>query len=172
MGPLATADEIRRHVALKRGAYEMRDEVAERLLTLLGTAGHEPDYASLLRGATFPDPPPIVWHTASTTARRSIKRNGLHPSSPGTSPHWQPRAGTPCANGFLDDQPTAVYASAAPDLYGVWSHWPRWDVWEITLGDLPWCHDEINPGCWAITEPVPADQVNLLYRKASPYASS
>lgn len=164
-GPLATTGAIRRHVALKRSAHELRDEVADRLLTLLGDAGPNPDYASLLRRATFPDPPPIVWHTAPVSARHSIECDGLHPSSPGTSAHWQPRAGTPCANGFLNDQPTAVYVSAAPDLHGLWSHWASWDVWEVTLGDLPWRHDEVNPGCWAITESVPAHRVNLLYRK-------
>jgi hypothetical protein len=168
VGPLATSPDIRRHVGLKRGAHEMRDEVADRLLSLLDDAGPAPDYAALLRAATFPDPPPIVWHTAPTFARQEIERSGLRTSAPGTSDHWQPRAGTPCANGFLDDQPRAVYVAATPDIHGLWSHWPAWDVWQVTLGNLPWTHDEVNPGCWAITKHVPASRVNLLYRKSQP----
>lgn len=166
--PLATAVEIRRHVELKRSAHELRDEVADRLLVILDDAGSEPDYASLLWQATFPDPPTIVWHTAPSSARCLIERDGLQPSSPGTSSHWRPTVGTPCANGFLDDQPRAVYVGANPDWIGLWSHWSSWDIWEVALGDLPWRHDEINPGCWAITARIPPQQLLSVVGSESP----
>lgn len=161
---LDTPIDIRRHVQLKLGAHDMRPEVGARILSALET-GAAPNYSALLRAATFPDPPPIVFHTAPCAAHADIRREGLKLGLPGQSEHWKPLAGTPCATGFLDDQPLGVYVGPEPDLAGLWSHWSTWDVWAITLGELPWCHDEINPGCWAITCAVPATDLHLLTTK-------
>lgn len=153
--PLSTAGDIRRHVELKLALGELREPVVQRLLEALDR-GDDPVYTALLEAATFPPPPPVVYHTASTGIREQVLRAGLEARQPGPAGNW------PQAIHWLEEkQPPGVYVAAEPDRIGVFAHWESWDVWEVRLGDLPWQHDRVNPGCWSLDKNVPAGQVRL-----------
>jgi hypothetical protein len=157
--PLATAADIRRHVAIKLAMYELDGEVAARMLAALD-AGARPDYPALLFAATWPDPPPVVYHTAPVTRRDVISGGGLAVCQPGQGGNWAPRPGTPCV-ALQAGQPPGVYVTRDPDERGIWAHWPRWDVWEVRRRALPWRPDRLNPGCWSLAAHVPAGHVAL-----------
>jgi hypothetical protein len=159
---LETAADIRRHIEFKSGESMTFAGYAERIRAALD-AGAEPDYPMLLRAAMFPEPPTVVFHTAAPAARDSILREGLRTSDPGQSEHWKVTA--PDCIAIQARQPHGIYVAAEPDELGVWAHWPAWDVWRIELGALPWQHDELNPGCWVITAPVPPVQATLYQHR-------
>jgi hypothetical protein len=160
-GPLTTAADIRRHVTLKRDLGELREGVAARMLAALD-AGDAPDYQLLLRAAMFPDPPATVFHTAPASWRGEIATTGLRVSQPGQGGSWAPNKAI-CVM-LQAAQPPGVYVCAAPDLRGVWSHWPAWDVWAVQRRSLPWAHDKLNPGCWSLRADVPPDAIRLHAR--------
>jgi hypothetical protein len=151
--PLATAADIRRHVGVKLAGYELRPEVAARMLAALD-AGAPPDWPALEYAATWPPPPPVVYHTAPATARAAIGRRGLAPCQPGQGGNWAPRPGTLCV-ALQAGQPPGVYVCPEPDTRGVWAHWPAWDVWAVARGGLPWRPDRLNLGCWSLAVAVP-----------------
>lgn len=160
-GPLDTVEDIRRHVMLKRDLWELRPEVAARMLAALD-AGAPPDYQALLHAAMFPDPPAVVYHTAPASRRDQIAATGLRVSQPGQGGSWAPTKAV-CVM-LQAAQPPGVYVGAAPDLRGVWSHWPAWDVWAVRRGPLPWAHDKLNPGCWSLRADVSPDAIRLHAR--------
>lgn len=155
---LSTVDDVRHHVEFKREARELREDVAIRMLDAL-TTGAPADYPALLRAATFITPPAIVYHTAPCPARSSILTAGLAVSQPGEDGSWASLEEAACE--MLAAQPPGVYVCGEPDARGVWAHWLNWDVWKIVRGEMSWCHDELNPGCWSLQEPVPAFAVRL-----------
>jgi hypothetical protein len=156
--PLGTTEAIRRHVTFKHAAGEMTDAVAQRMLEALDR-GDNPRYAALLEQASFPPPPPVVFHTAPAAERAAIQRGGLEAQVPGKA--WVHDLDA-ASLAFEATQPKGVYVGAEPDTRGLWSHWAAWDVWEIRLGDLPWRHDRMNPGCWSIDVDVPAALLRLV----------
>ena len=164
-GLLDTADEIRRHVGVKLAAYEIRPEVAERMLAALDS-GADPDYAALFHAATHPEPPARVYHTAPRSARESILRRGLEASQPGRGGSWAPYREV-CVR-LQAAQPPGVYVAAQPDRRGVWAHWPEWDVWEVDLAGLLWAHDALNPGCWSVPASIPPDCIRLAWPVEEP----
>lgn len=159
---LRTAEDVRHHVLYKRDSEHLDPEIAERMLAALD-AGAAPNYARLLHEATFIPPPPIVFHTGPPAGRDSILREGLRVSDPGQSEHWKVTA--PDCIAIQAGQPAGIYVARDPDELGVWSHWPAWDVWAVVVRDLPWKHDELNPGCWVITAPVPPEQLTLYQHR-------
>jgi hypothetical protein len=164
-GPLSTPEAIRRHITFKRASHELPDRVADRMLAALD-AGADPNYPALLRAAMFPPPPAVVFHTAPPVKRQEILTDGLRVSQPGEGGSWAPNK--PICRMLQAAQPPGVYVAADPDERGVWSHWPTWDIWAVSLGELPWRHDELNPGCWSITVDAPAAAVVLNARCGAP----
>lgn len=156
--PLATAADIRRHVGLKLAMYELAPEVAGRMLAALD-AGAAPDYAALWQAALFPDPPPVVYHTAPPFRRAVIAAGGLTVCRPGQGGAWAARKDL--CRVLQAAQPPGVYVTRDPDARGIFAHWPAWDVWEVCRGDLPWRPDRLNPGCWSLAADVPAAQARL-----------
>ncbi|HEV7805489.1 MAG TPA: hypothetical protein VGO80_06710 [Solirubrobacteraceae bacterium] len=159
--PLARA---RQHAEHKVRSGQTKPPIAGRLLALLDREpGPIVDYYALLLAATFPDPPPVVFHTAAPAGRESIREEGLRTSDPGQSEHWAVPIGREMCVIMQGWQPHGVYVGAQPDIRGVWSHWPTWDIWRIERRDLPWQHDELNPGCWVLTAHVPTSSIELLH---------
>lgn len=149
---LQSAEDVHRHIEFKRGARELKDDVADRMQVALNE-GAKPDYAALLEAATFLPPGGVTYHTAPRHARESIREHGLRMCAAGESPHWQPEQNA--------GQPDGVYVGSKPDTLGVWSHWSQWDVWAIRMDGLSWVHDRMNPGCWAITQDVSPTALEL-----------
>lgn len=153
---MATTDrnELRRHVAYKRDAGELDEDVAARMLWALHH-GAEPDYQALYQAAAWPPIPPVVYHTADWYQRASIQEHGLRPGGTRHGSHWGSVIG-PLR------QAEGVYVDARrPDARGVWSHWERWDVWTVTTEGLTWEPDPLNPGCWFTPDVVPPDRLEL-----------
>src|SRR4051794_15348453 len=125
-GPLQSAADVRRHIQFKASSFELKADVAERMLAALDV-GAEPDYGRLLRAAMFPDPPAVVYHTAPRTARESIRAQGLRASQPGDGGSWAPSKAI--CEMLQASQPPGVYVGAEPDVRGAWAHWAAWDVW-------------------------------------------
>jgi len=155
---LDTAEEIRRHINFKLSSYELKAPLAEHMLAALD-AGAVPDYQALLRAAMFPDPPDILYHTAPTEQRDFILLHGLRVSQPGEGGSWAPNK--ELCKMLQSAQPPGIYACAEPDTIGVWAHWRAWDVWEIRREDVPWAHDELNPGCWSLRADIPPEATVL-----------
>jgi hypothetical protein len=80
-------------------------------------------------------------------------------SQPGDGGSWAPNKAI--CRMLQAEQPPGVYVCAEPDRRGMWAHWPSWDVWRIDRGALPWAHDELNPECWRLCAPVPAERLEL-----------
>lgn len=146
-----TESEVRRHIEYKVGAHELARDVADRMLAILDI-DTTLDYSRLWERAMFVPLPEVVYHTAPTGARDSILRTGLQPMDPAAGKYAKLDMG----------QPTGVYVSAEPDTRGVWCiDGDEWDVWEIRTEGLAWAHDQMNPGSWAFTEPVPLEAMRL-----------
>lgn len=145
-----TADEVLAHIEHKARSRELTTEVAQRMRDALAE-GAPPDYARLLRAATFLPPPAVVFHTAPTEARTVIEASGL---LPGDERNWT-------AAQRVASQPVGVYVGPEADERGMWSHWGSWDVWAIRMAGLPWVHDRLNPGCWSIPVTVPPSALRL-----------
>ena len=157
MGGPAAADSgnVRRHIQFKLAAGELAEPVGQRMLAALDT-GAAADYAALYRAAVFRDPPAVVYHVAPVAARARIQETGLEARQPGHGGNWE--------DVCLDlevTQPPGVYVTGEPDTRGVFAHWAAWDIWEITRGEIPWRHDNINPGCWSLDENVPPGRIRL-----------
>ena len=151
-----TPEETRRHIEHKARLGELKPEVAQRMLAALD-ADESADYQVLLEQATFLPPPPFCYHTAPATARGDIASVGLRV---GDGRNW--------VDGQMAGQPPGVYVGPEPDLRGIWSHRDaEWDVWRVDMAGLPWVHDRLNPGCWAITMHVPPDMIALAHVVAS-----
>lgn len=150
---LTGADDVRRHIHFKRLSRELADDVADRMVAALDAGAH-PDYAALLEAATFLDPPAVVFHTAPVHLRETLVQVGLVPQRARDSPHWRPEQ--------VVGQPDATFVGAEPDLTGRWAHWSRWDIWQVHLEGLRWEHDRLNPGCWAVLQPVCPQRLTLL----------
>jgi len=155
---LDTAEEIRRHIGFKLGSHELRRDVAEHMLSALDD-GAAPDYQALLRAAMFPDPPDVLYHTAPTSQRETILAQGLRVSQPGEGGSWAPSK--EICKMLQSSQPPGIYVTAEPDAIGVWAHWSAWDVWEVRREEIPWAHDELNPGCWSLRADVPPEALQL-----------
>lgn len=152
-------EDVRRHIVYKRdGERALRPEIAGHMLAALD-AGAAPDYAALLRDASWPTPPVPVFHTAPRTARDMIAATGLRTSQPGSAESGDP---WPDPYGTYAAQPAGVYVGQGADLTGRWSRWAEWDVWEVDVTGLPWAPDELNVRCWVIPADIPADRVRLL----------
>lgn len=153
-----TDTNVRRHILYKRDTERsVAAVVADRMLAELD-AGADPDYMALWRAATWPPPPPIVFHTAPVSARSAIRTTGLRPSQPGTA-NWRPTK--PDCIAAQSDQPIGVYVGARPDTRGKWTHWPIWDIWEVATAGLEWRADELNPGYWSTGAHVRPTRVRL-----------
>lgn len=152
-----TADELRRHVELKRDMRELAPDLAAEMLRQLD-AGAEPDYNGLWRAACWPTPGPVLFHTANAAEHDSIRRHGLLPSEPHRANY--PRLGF--------HQPRGVYVSLEPDDRGRWSLWADWNVWAVTWTGLPIEPDEMNRGCYVITAVVTPDRLQLWSRLTAP----
>lgn len=139
--PLATAEDIRRHVGVK---VELRHDVAQRILDALDQ-GAVPHYPALLDAALYPNPPAITFHTTATALRDRIEVEGLTPHTPQNVP----------------GQPAGVYVTATPDRRGIWAHEEPWDVWEVDMLCLAWEPDRLNPGHWCLPTGVPTDALRL-----------
>ncbi len=136
--------------------------VGSRMLELYDE-GVTDDYQGLLRGGNFSFHLRRRFiHTASRSARQSIEAGGLRVSHPGKSEHWM--ATQLLCISLQSMQGPGVYVGRDPDWRGIWSHWPKWDVWSISLGELPWEHDKLNPGCWRVTESVPSQLIERVER--------
>jgi hypothetical protein len=150
---MSEADDVRHHIEFKMSVRELKSDVGQRMLAAL-EGGAKPDYRTLHEAALFFDPPAVCFHTASADDRESILANGL---LPGDERNWNEYQ-------RVASQPKGVYLAAEPDLRGLWSHWPKWDVWAVDMSGLDWQHDRLNPGCWVVLGPVPVANLTLAHQ--------
>lgn len=156
------ADDALAHLRRKLDAGEISVSVGERMLAEFRGAPHNPplSYDEAWWRAMHPQPPEVAHHTAPPAARESIRAEGLRASQPGEGGSWAPNK--EICRMLQASQPPGVYVCREPDWRGAWAHWPVWDVWAVRLGDLPWEHDQLNPECWRICAPVPAENIERL----------
>lgn len=139
------------HIQHKVNMRELKPEVAVEMLTSLRECGPQ-DYRKLYIAAVRVPLPPKVYHSAPSEFRAQIEAEGLRMALPSDG-HWNMNAG---------GQPRAVYLSPEPDELGMWATTEEWDIWEVTTKSLTWRHDDMNIGCWAVLQDIPAEQVRFI----------
>jgi hypothetical protein len=155
-------DDALAHLRRKLDAGEIALPFAERMLAALRAAPHNPpmSYDEARWHAAHPPLPTVVYHTAPRSARESIQREGLRVSQPGEGGSWAPNKAI--CRMLQSEQPPGVYVCREPDYLGVWAHWPRWDVWQISVVGLSYEHDALNPECWRLTTAVASERLLLV----------
>lgn len=139
-----------RHIQHKVNLGELKPEIAEKMVYAL-QHGAEPNYRSLLIDALRSPLAPVAYHTAPSELRALIQAQGLRMALPADG-HWNINAG---------GQPRAVYLAPEPDVFGKFALTQEWDIWEVTTDRLRWSYDQINWGCWAVTQDISPDRLRL-----------
>jgi hypothetical protein len=147
-----TAEETRRHIHFKVASRELHQDLADAMLRLL-VQDPSLDYAALRAAALKREMPDVVFHTSALRNAGSISALGLLAADPADG-----HAGL-----LLLNQPTGVYASATPDLIGMWTTGESvWGIWAITgAASLPHRQDPLNPEHFVIETDVPRSMVTF-----------
>lgn len=127
-------------------AGDLAVPVGEAMLIALQRGGPV-DYQELWRSVVHVTPPAVVFRTAPASARDAILGQGL-------------KVAAPERHAAEKDEPIGIVCAGLADWEG--RHAPfgeAWDVWAITLGELPWLHNLRMPNSWVILADVPADAI-------------